>query len=135
MKIAVPVTANLHIDGHFGHCASYRIFTINEKNEIVSIEEMASPQGCGCKSNIASKFRVSGITVMLAGGIGAGAIAKLAEQGIQVIRNCEGEAKDQVLRYLAGELTDGGQSCAAHEHHHEHRHEHAHHHEHVCSHQ
>lgn len=143
MKIAVPVKADQHIDGHFGHCASYQIFTIGEAKEIVARETMDSPQGCGCKSNIASVFKSSGVTVMLAGGIGSGAINKLAEQGIEVIRNCDGLAEEQVIRYLAGELVDGGSSCAAHEHHHgsahEHQngatHEHHHTHNHVCSHQ
>ena len=53
MKIAVP-TRNHVIDDHFGHCEYYTIFTISENKEIIGIETEASPEGCGCKSNIAS---------------------------------------------------------------------------------
>ena len=28
MKIAVPVTGENQIDGHFGHCESYGVFTM-----------------------------------------------------------------------------------------------------------
>ena len=34
MKIAVPVTKENQIDSHFGHCESYGVFTISDKNEI-----------------------------------------------------------------------------------------------------
>jgi len=55
------------------------------------------------------------VKVMLAGGIGNGAINKLAEYGIEVIRNCEGNATEQVKRYLADELKDGGSTCSSHD--------------------
>ena len=50
MKIAVPVTKENQIDGHFGHCESYGVFTISEKKEISEIKSVESPEGCGCKS-------------------------------------------------------------------------------------
>ena len=50
MKIAVPVTKENQIDGHFGHCQSDGLFTISEKKEISEIKSVESPQGCGCKS-------------------------------------------------------------------------------------
>jgi predicted Fe-Mo cluster-binding NifX family protein len=62
------------------------------------------------------------VSVMLAGGIGEGAINKLSEHGIKVIRNCRGNASEQVKRYLEGLLEDGGQSCESHEHGHECKH-------------
>lgn len=119
MKIAIPVKENHQIDEHFGHCAFYQIYTINDQNIVVDEQRMDSPQGCGCKSNIAQTFRESGVKIMLAGGIGNGAIQKLAEQGIEVVRNCRGDAKEQLIRYLAGEIVDGGIACSAHEHGHD----------------
>ena len=47
MKIAVP-TREGRIDDHFGHCDHYTIFTI-EQGQVISREELPSPQGCGCK--------------------------------------------------------------------------------------
>lgn len=114
MKIAVPVKVDHQIDNHFGHCAFYQLFTINDAQQIEYVETTDSPAGCGCKSNIAEAFEKVGVKVMLAGGIGNGAINKLAVHGIEVVRNCEGNATEQVKRYLAGELKDGGTSCSTH---------------------
>ena len=120
MKIAVPVTKENQIDGHFGHCESYGVFTISEKKEISEIKSVESPQGCGCKSDIASVLAADGVTVMLAGGIGGGAINVLNNSGIEVIRGCSGDATEVVKLYLSGSVEDSGSSCHQHEgHHHE----------------
>ena len=119
MKIAVPVKENNQIDAHFGHCEFYKIYTISDQNHIVSEEKMDSPQGCGCKSNIAEVFENEGIKIMLAGGIGTGAINKLSAHGVSVIRNCQGDVNEIVEKYLAGEVKDGGSNCASHAHGHE----------------
>ena len=133
MKIAVPITSENQIDGHFGHCESYGIFSISDNNEISGLINVGSPDGCGCKSDIASVLASDGVTIMLAGGIGGGAINVLNNSGIEVIRGCTGDATDVVKQYLAGKVTDSGSNCNHHEgHHHE-----GHHHEsegHVCNH-
>lgn len=118
MKIAVPVTGNNQIDGHFGHCEFYGIFTISEKNEIARVQIMKSEQGCGCKSNIAGILAQNGVTVMLAGGIGGGAINVLHNAGIEVIRGCSGNPEEVVKNYVAGLVTDSGISCGQHDAHH-----------------
>ena len=92
MKIAVPVTVDNQIDGHFGHCESYRVFTVNDKKEITDTKSIASPEGCGCKSDIAGILANDGVRIMLAGGIGAGAINVLNHHGNEVIRGRSGEA-------------------------------------------
>jgi predicted Fe-Mo cluster-binding NifX family protein len=130
MKIAVPVTKENRIDDHFGHCESYGVFTISDKNEITEIKGVASPQGCGCKSDIASVLAADGVSVMLAGGIGGGAINVLNNSGIQVIRGCSGDAAEVVKLYLSGLVEDSGSSCLQHEQHHAEGHEG----EHQCSH-
>jgi predicted Fe-Mo cluster-binding NifX family protein len=122
MKIAVPITNENQIDGHFGHCDSYGVFTISGQNEISEIKRMASPQGCGCKSDIASVLAADGVTIMLAGGIGGGAINVLNNSGIEVIRGCVGDATEVVKLYLSGLVEDSGSSCHAHEEHHQHGH-------------
>ena len=65
----------------------------------------------------------NGVNVMLAGGIGNGAINKLNAAGIEVVRGCSGNPTDSVNLFLQGLLTDSGESCSAHEHHHEHGHQ------------
>jgi predicted Fe-Mo cluster-binding NifX family protein len=119
MKIAVPVTKENQIDSHFGHCESYGVFTISDKNEIAEIKSVESPQGCGCKSDIASVLASDGVSIMLAGGIGGGAINVLNNSGIEVIRGCSGDATEVVKLYLSGLIEDSGSSCHQHEAHQE----------------
>jgi predicted Fe-Mo cluster-binding NifX family protein len=114
MKIAVPTKQDNQIDAHFGHCEFYRIYTVSDQNQVISDERMDSPQGCGCKSNIAQVFENEGIKTMLAGGIGDGAVNVLNAHGINVIRNCRGDVSELVQQYLAGNVHDSGSNCAAH---------------------
>lgn len=117
MKIAVPTKAENRIDDHFGHCEFYTIYSISDAGQVTDKQSLKSPQGCGCKSNIAYDLAAMDVKVMLAGGIGDGAIRKLASQNISVVRNCKGNVDELVDAYLAGNLTDGGKSCATHEQH------------------
>ena len=65
MKIAVPTRDN-KVDDHFGHCEYYTIYTVNQEKQILSSETIPSPQGCGCKSDIAVQLQDMGVSVMLA---------------------------------------------------------------------
>lgn len=112
-KIAVP-TRDGRIDDHFGHCDHYTIYTIEEK-KVIATETLPSPQGCGCKSNIANELQEMGVTVMLAGNMGDGAKSKLEGCGIKVIRGCSGATDSVVKGYLAGFVLDFGQSCNHHD--------------------
>ena len=120
MKIAIPITRENQIDGHFGRCEYYGVYTISEKNEIVDVQTIKSEQGCGCKSNISGVLANQGVTIMLAGGIGGGAINVLNTWGIDVVRGCSGNAADAVKEFVLGNLADSGVSCQQHEHHHSH---------------
>lgn len=116
MKIAVPTRDNV-VDAHFGHCEYYTIFTI-ENNEVAKSEIIESPQGCGCKSNIAGILQNEGVSVMLAGNMGAGAQNKLGMHNINVIRGCSGNVNELVKEYINGNVVDSGESCSHHGHHH-----------------
>jgi predicted Fe-Mo cluster-binding NifX family protein len=120
MKIAVPVTSDKYIDSHFGHCESYGVYTISEKKEITEVKTVKSPQGCGCKSDIAAVLAADGVKVLLAGGIGGGAINVLNNNGIEVIRGCSGKAEDVVRLYINGLVSDSGSSCNHHNKDHQH---------------
>ena len=113
MKIAVP-TRKASIDDHFGHCEAYTIFSVSDDKEIVSTETLPSPQGCGCKSNIASVFQGLGVSVMLAGNMGNGALNVLTQHDIKVFRGNSGDARETVERYLQGAIKDSGESCSHH---------------------
>ena len=110
MKIAIP-TRGTTVDDHFGHCEFYTLFTVNEAKEIVDEETLPSPQGCGCKSNIASVLKEKGVTVMLAGSMGDGALNVLSNQGIQVLRGCKGDVRKWAEANLKGFVLDSGMGC------------------------
>ncbi|MGM9774015.1 MAG: NifB/NifX family molybdenum-iron cluster-binding protein [Candidatus Egerieousia sp.] len=118
MKIAIP-TRDSMVDNHFGHCEHYTILTISDDKKIIGNETLPSPQGCGCKSNIASVLEEMGVKVMLAGSMGQGALNVLTSHNIEVIRGCSGNVMDVAADYLNGKLQDSGFSCLAHGEHHE----------------
>lgn len=92
IKNAIPTQDDV-VDDHFGHCDHYTVFTVDNKS-IISSERLDSPQGCGCKSNIASMMQEMDITIMLAGNMGMGAFNKLSTHGINVVRGCHGNIED-----------------------------------------
>ncbi|MEI7663149.1 MAG: NifB/NifX family molybdenum-iron cluster-binding protein [Bacteroidota bacterium] len=114
MNIALPVQNGL-VNGHFGHSEAFVVYTISTDQKIVSVSQLPSLEGCGCKSGIAEVLAEHGVSVMLAGNIGGGAINHLKECGIEVIRGFQGDAETAVLSYLAGTATDNEQTCTAHE--------------------
>ena len=110
MKIALPTREGV-IDNHFGHCAYYTIFTIENKT-IVAEETLAAPQGCGCKSNIATELAQMGVLVLLGGNMGDGARNVLNSNGIEVIRGCSGPVRSVAEAWLRNELVDTQIACS-----------------------
>jgi len=119
MKIAVPTTQANTVDEHFGHCEFYTLFTISDQKAVLNTEILPSPAGCGCKSNIASVLKEKGISVLLAGNMGNGAVNVITNHGITVVRGCEGEINKVVANYLGGKIDDSGETCSHHQEGHE----------------
>jgi predicted Fe-Mo cluster-binding NifX family protein len=117
MKIAIPTKDN-NVDSHFGHCESFTIYSIDESKRISDIEIFPSVQGCGCKSNLAGVLQEKGVTHILSGGIGQGAINVLNSHGISVIRGCNGDVKIAAESFISGRMIDSGETCSHHEHNH-----------------
>ena len=116
MKIALP-SRNNNIDDHFGHCEYFTVLTVDmDTKKILSSERVQSPEGCGCKSNIASVLADMGVNVMLAGNMGQGAVKVLNNAGIEVLRGCSGDVNSVASKWLEGSLLDSGDSCHSHEH-------------------
>lgn len=113
-KLSIPTREGM-VDDHFGHCAYYTVVTLGDHDEVIATERLDSPEGCGCKSNIASVMQEMGITLMLAGNMGMGAYNKLTAHGIAVVRECHGKVDDVLCAYLKGELTDSLESCDHHD--------------------
>jgi predicted Fe-Mo cluster-binding NifX family protein len=113
MKIALPVH-NGSINEHFGHSENFTVYTISPEKNIESVTPVVS-DGCGCHSGIAQILAEQGVSFMLAGNIGAGAINHLNEFGIEVVRGCYGQADKVVAEFLKRTIIDNEQTCTAHE--------------------
>jgi predicted Fe-Mo cluster-binding NifX family protein len=112
MKIAVPVRDGL-IDDHFGHCKEFSIFRVEGQSLIVE-PSIPSAEGCGCKSDIALVLAHAGVTHLVAGNMGQGAVNVLAAQGIAVVRGASGEASVAAEAFVKGALKDSGKGCEGH---------------------
>lgn len=112
MKIAAP-SRDGQIDEHFGHCKEYLVFTVTGK-ELISEAIIPSKEGCGCKSGIAVDLAAAGVTHLVAGNMGAGALRVLGSHGITVIRGASGDARMAVEAFVNGEIADSGVGCGGH---------------------
>ncbi len=112
MKIAAPSLGG-NIDEHFGHCKEYLVFSVNG-TELVEEATIPSKEGCGCKSGIAADLAAAGVTHMVAGNMGAGAVRVLGSHGIEVIRGASGDARKAVEAFVHGRLADSGLGCSGH---------------------
>ncbi|HNW76121.1 MAG TPA: NifB/NifX family molybdenum-iron cluster-binding protein [Bacteroidales bacterium] len=127
MTIAIA-EQNGNVNEHFGHAEQYVVYTLSPDNKVVKTEYLKSEGGCGCHSGIAEKLASMGVTLMLAGNIGAGAIQHLYMNGIDVIRGCSGNTAEVLQAFLNGQIHDNNQTCHQHEgcdHEHEQGHHHA----------
>ncbi len=113
-KIAIPTRGTV-LDNHFGHCEKFTIFSLDDNNQIVNKEDFASPESCGCKTNLASDLFEYGVSVLLAGGIGQGAVNKLKTAGIDVFSGYSGDV-EQVLTSWCNGNTGDASLCSSHDH-------------------
>jgi predicted Fe-Mo cluster-binding NifX family protein len=113
VKIALP-SRDQEVDGHFGRCDHFTVFTIGAGRHIVAEETFTPPPGCGCKSNVAAALSGLGVEVLLAGNMGEGAAHHLGAQGIRVVRGCAGKVREVAEAWLAGRLEDTRIACHDH---------------------
>jgi predicted Fe-Mo cluster-binding NifX family protein len=113
MKIAVASEQD-KVTEHFGHCINFNIFDV-ENDHIVKFESVMNP---GHKPGFLPLFlNDQGVDVIIAGGMGGGAVDIFNQKGIEVILGAAGSAKDVVEQYIRGELASTGSICHDHQHH------------------
>jgi len=112
MKIAVPSRDGL-VDEHFGHCKEFLIFSVEGKS-LIPQQTTPSPEACGCKSGIAAELARAGVSHLIAGNMGEGAVRVLSANGITVVRGASGDAKAAAQAFVDGTLADSGTGCAGH---------------------
>lgn len=111
--IALP-SRDGKIDDHFGHCEYFTLVEVMDQ-KIIQKTKLDSPEGCGCKSGVAPILAQAGVTLMLAGNMGQGAVNKLQENGIDVIRGCHGSVDAVLEAWLQGKLKDNQEVCDHHD--------------------
>lgn len=112
MKIAVACNG-ANIWPHFGHCENFNIFD-TENGKITNEQNIPNP---GHRPGFLPNFLADlGVEVIIAGGMGGGAVEIFNERNIEVIVGAEGDAKLATQKYLNGELKSTGSVCHEHEH-------------------
>lgn len=112
MKIAVAAMGTT-VAGHFGHCENF-IFFDTQDGKILSEQSVPNP---GHRPGFLPNFLADhGAQVVIAGGMGGGAVDIFSERGVQVIVGAQGDARAAVQAFLAGELVSTGSVCHEHQH-------------------
>lgn len=112
MKIAVACNAE-KIWPHFGHCENFNIFE-TENGKILTKISIPNP---GHKPGFLPNFLADyGVEVIIAGGMGGGAVEIFNERNVEVVVGAEGDSTEAVAAYLRGELHSTGSICHNHEH-------------------
>ena len=125
MKIAVTYENGM-IFGHFGHTRQFKIYQ-TEGDKIISAEVCDTDgQGHGALAGFLAQH---GVDTLICGGIGGGAQAALAENGIKLYGGVAGFADAAVEALLGGKLDfdpearcdhhdrehgEGGHTCGDH---------------------
>lgn len=112
-KIAVAAD-NGQVAEHFGHCAEFMIFDV-ENNQIAKSETLPNP---GHRPGFLPNYLADlGVNIIISGGMGAGAVQIFNERQIEVVVGAKGDAQSATEAYLQGSLISTGSVCEEHAHH------------------
>ncbi|MBL4931765.1 NifB/NifX family molybdenum-iron cluster-binding protein [Clostridium paridis] len=118
MKIAIPNNGDV-VNQHFGMSKSFVIITV-EDNKVLQVQEISSAELTHQHQGLADLLVRHGTNVVITGGIGAGAIAGLQQNGLQVVKGASGEYLKVVEEYINRTLEDKDVVCNHHGEHHHH---------------
>ena len=112
MKIAVASEKDI-VTGHFGYCLNFNVFDV-EGDKIVRQVSVENPgHKPGFLPNLLNDM---GVQVIIAGGMGQGAVDIFNKKGIEVITGASGSAEAVVHSYLQRQLVSSGLVCHEHQH-------------------
>lgn len=108
IKVAIP-TENGMLCQHFGHAPQFTFFDI-ENSKVVGKELKDSPEH---EPGTFPKFiSANNANVLIAGGLGSGAIQYLEQEGIEIKMGAPFLPVDELIQmYLQNSLTFNGQPC------------------------
>jgi predicted Fe-Mo cluster-binding NifX family protein len=107
MKVAIAKDGN-DVSGHFGHCAEYALFTV-EDTTISKKEILTSP---GHEPGKLPAFLAEHhVTHVLAGGMGPRAVDLFCTRNIEVFLGISGPIDTVIQDFVEGKIVPGQSSC------------------------
>ena len=110
MKLAIPYEDG-RVFQHFGKTKEFRIYDIVDGKVGFSMVVNAGGNGHGA---LAGFLRMLGISVVLCGGIGPGAVQALQSLGITPIAGVSGDADRAAEDFVAGKLAENTEALCNH---------------------
>lgn len=112
MKIAVAANGAM-VAQHFGHCENFWIFDF-ENQKLTSEKNVPNP---GHKPGFLPNFLGDlGTEIIIAGGMGGGAVDIFNERNIEVVTGAMGDAKKAATEFACGRLKSTNSVCNEHQH-------------------
>ena len=110
MRIAIPMTGDC-LEQHFGHCEKFAMIDVAPgTKEVSAVTEIVAPEHQ--PGLLPPWLKGHGVTLVIAGGLGARARSLLQEASIEVISGAPSENTDALVRrYLDGALTSIEHTC------------------------
>lgn len=117
MRIAVPVDGGV-LAGHFGHCERFVMVDAgDEDRQVTGVSEVEAPEHQ--PGRLPGWLEERGVTVVIAGGMGARAQGLLEALGVTVVLGAKSGPGEELARaYLAGRLETGSFECNHDQHQH-----------------
>ncbi|WP_291255882.1 MULTISPECIES: NifB/NifX family molybdenum-iron cluster-binding protein [unclassified Fusobacterium] len=113
LRVGFPTNDEVNVEEHFGHCAKFVVFSI-EDGKIVNREVLEAPEHA---PGVFPRFIAdNNINVVITGGMGQRAIDLIKENGGQVILGASGNIASVLKVFLDGALYSKGSACAHHHH-------------------
>ena len=108
MVIALPLTENETFSAHFGYASRAALFEVDPVRREISCSGVFTPPGLA-PCDWAPWLRDLGVNRILASSIGAGAQARLAASGIEIVSGLEEASLEMLVQAWAdGKLAVGG---------------------------
>lgn len=128
MKIAIATEGN-QVFNHFGRCETFTICEV--EGHTLKETQLVDTQG-HTHGALPDFLADLGVQAVIVGGMGGGAMQKLAQKSIAVYTGVRGTVEDAIQRYLREELQplDVTEALKESQHHHGHHHDHDHDHHH-----
>ena len=113
MRIAVNYGEKGRIFEHFGHTKMFRIYNVNEENQVSSISMLDVGEASCCA--LADLLSSNNIDVLICGNIGPNAINRLTQNNIKVINGINDDCDVAVAKFLASKFEFSLEANCKHE--------------------